>query len=100
MLQLQETCSNADEAFEYLQLNSNIDLIFLDINMPNQSGLDFYRNLNRPPKVIFTTAYPQYAVEGFEVEAIDYLLKPISYQRFLTAIGKALKRDVVKRDQG
>ena len=91
VLQLRATCSNAAEAFEFLQLNTTIDLIFLDINMPNQSGLDFYKNLKHPPKVIFTTAYPQYAVEGFEVEALDYLLKPISYQRFLTAIGKAIK---------
>ena len=91
VLQLMETCSSAAEAFEYLQLHTDTDLIFLDINMPNQSGLDFYKNLKHPPKVIFTTAYPQYAVEGFEVEALDYLLKPISYQRFLTAIGKAIK---------
>lgn len=91
MLLLQQTCSSASEAFEYLQLHPDIDLIFLDINMPNQSGLDFYKTLIRPPKVIFTTAYPQFAVEGFEVEAIDYLLKPISYQRFLTSIGKAIK---------
>ncbi len=91
MLQLKDTCSSASEAFEYLQLHRDIELIFLDINMPNQSGLDFYKTLIRPPKVIFTTAYPQYAVEGFEVEAIDYLLKPFSYQRFLTAVGKAIK---------
>jgi DNA-binding LytR/AlgR family response regulator len=91
-LNLVETCSSASEAFEYLQLNSNTELIFLDINMPNQSGLDFYKSLKHPPSVIFTTAYPQFAVEGFEVEAIDYLLKPISYQRFLTAIGKVVKQ--------
>ena len=91
VLELMETCSSGEEAFKYLQLNAGIDLIFLDINMPNQSGLEFYKSLKHPPKVIFTTAYPQYAVEGFEVEAIDYLLKPISYQRFLTAISKAIK---------
>jgi len=91
VLQLMATCSSAAEAFEYLQLHPETDLIFLDINMPNQSGLEFYKHLKQPPKVIFTTAYPQYAVEGFEVEAIDYLLKPIAYERFLTAIGKAVK---------
>lgn len=90
VLQLKHTCNNAAEAFKYLQLNPSIDVLFLDINMPQQSGLDFYKNLKNPPAVIFTTAYPQYAVEGFEVNAIDYLLKPIAYERFLTAIGKAI----------
>ena len=91
-LQLQQICNNAEEAFIYLQLHSEIDLILLDINMPNQSGIEFYKKLQHPPKVIFTTAYPQYAVEGFELEAVDYLLKPIAYERFLTSIGKVLKR--------
>lgn len=90
VLELKQTCSNTSEAFKYLQLHGNIDLLFLDINMPQQSGLDFYRNLQYPPEVIFTTAYPQYAVEGFEVNAIDYLLKPIAYNRFLKAIHKVL----------
>lgn len=58
--------------------------------MPKQSGLDFYKSLQHPPKVIFTTAYPQYAVDGFEVNAVDYLLKPIAYERFLVAINKLL----------
>ncbi|MBC3847091.1 response regulator transcription factor [Winogradskyella echinorum] len=90
VLFLKETCNNAAEAFKYLQLNNAIDLLFLDINMPQQSGLDFYKSLKNPPKVIFTTAYSQYAVDGFEVNAIDYLLKTISYERFLTAIHKIL----------
>ena len=85
------TCNNTSDAFKYLQLHNNIDLLLLDINMPKQSGLDFYAKLKHPPKVIFTTAYPQYAVEGFEVNAVDYLLKPISYERFLTAINKVLQ---------
>jgi len=89
ILHLVKTCSSASEAFKCIQLDTTIDLIFLDINMPNQSGLEFYKFLQHPPKVIFTTAYPQYAVEGFEVDALDYLLKPISYKRFLTAVGKA-----------
>lgn len=90
VLDLKATCNNAAEAFKYLQLKGNIDLMFLDINMPQQSGLDFYKTLKNPPPVIFTTAYPQYAVDGFEVNAIDYLLKPIAYDRFLTAINKVL----------
>lgn len=90
VLDLKATCNNAAEAFKYLQLNGNIDLLFLDINMPQQSGLDFYKTLKNPPQVIFTTAYPQYAVDGFEVNAVDYLLKPIGYERFLTAINKVL----------
>lgn len=91
VLDLKAICNNTSEAFKYLQLHNNIDLILLDINMPKQSGLDFYANLKHPPMAIFTTAYPQYAVEGFEVNAVDYLLKPISYERFLTAINKVLQ---------
>lgn len=90
-LKLIKVCSNAKEAFETLQINPDIELLFLDINMPNQSGLEFYKGLQNPPKVIFTTAYPQYAVDGFEVSAIDYLLKPISYERFLVSINKVIK---------
>jgi DNA-binding LytR/AlgR family response regulator len=91
VLDLKKVCSNAKEAFLYLQLHPEIQLIFLDINMPNQSGTDFYKSLQHPPRVIFTTAYPQFAVEGFELNATDYLLKPFSYKRFLTAIGKVIK---------
>lgn len=90
VLTLKQTCSNTSEAFKYLQLHGAIDLLFLDINMPQQSGLDFYRELQHPPAVIFTTAYPQYALDGFEVNAIDYLLKPIAYDRFLKAIHKVI----------
>ena len=90
ILDLKATCSNTSEAFKFMQLNDKIDLLFLDINMPNQSGLDFYKSLQNPPQVIFTTAYPQYAVDGFEVNALDYLLKPIAYERFLTAINKMI----------
>jgi len=90
VLELKHTCNNAVEAFKYLQLNPGVDLLFLDINMPKQSGLDFYKSLANPPAVIFTTAYPQYAVDGFEVNATDYLLKPIAYERFLVAINKVL----------
>lgn len=88
VLDLKATCYTAAEAFKYLQLTGPIDLLFLDINMPQQSGLDFYKTLKNPPQVIFTTAYPQYAIDGFEVNAVDYLLKPIAYERFLSAIHK------------
>ena len=91
VLDLKATCSNTAEAFKFLQLNSTVDLLFLDINMPKQTGLDFYKSLKNPPEVIFTTAYSQYAVDGFEVNAIDYLLKPIAYERFLMAINKVIK---------
>jgi len=93
ILDLKATCNNAAEAFKYLQLHGHIDLLFLDINMPQQSGLDFYKSLKNPPQVIFTTAYAQYAVEGFEVNAVDYLLKPIAYERFLSAIGKVINNN-------
>lgn len=98
VLQLIQTCNNANEAFKYLQLNNPVDLIFLDINMPQQSGLDFYKSLKNPPAVIFTTAYPQYAVDGFEVNATDYLLKPIAYNRFLTAINKVISFSETKKE--
>lgn len=88
-LHLEATCNNATEALETLRNNSNIDLLFLDINMPNISGLSFYKSLKNPPAVIFTTAYSEYAIDGFEVNAIDYLLKPFSFDRFLTAVNKA-----------
>jgi DNA-binding LytR/AlgR family response regulator len=75
-------------AREYLN-NNTVDLIFLDIEMADIDGLSFYRSLNTKPMVIFTTAYSNYAVQGFEVEALDYLLKPISTERFVQAIQKA-----------
>lgn len=68
-----------------------VHLIFLDIQMPAMSGIEFFRSLQDPPQVIFTTAYPDYAVEGFSLNALDYLVKPISFERFLTAANKARK---------
>lgn len=88
LLQLEASFTAPLEAFAYLQ-KQQIDLILLDINMPELSGLALIRSLARPPKVIFTTAYPEYAVEGFEVEAVDYLVKPIAPERFLKAVEKA-----------
>lgn len=86
-LDLKHVCNNALEALDYLK-NNAIDLLFLDINMPHLSGVSFYRSLQNPPKVIFTTAYSEYALEGFELEAMDYLLKPFSFERFVKAISK------------
>ncbi len=87
-LKLVATCNNALEANELLRTDTSIQLLFLDINMPKLTGLEFYKSLQYPPDVIFTTAYSQYAVEGFEVNAIDYLLKPFSFERFLSAVNK------------
>lgn len=87
-LHLVQQCSNAMEAFEALHKNS-IDLIFLDINMPVVSGLNFLRSLKDPPAVILTTAYTEYAMEGYELDVVDYLLKPISFDRFFKAVKKA-----------
>lgn len=82
------TCTDAFEAMEALQAH-DIDLMFLDINMPGLSGLSLLRSLSEAPLVVFTTAYPEYAVEGFELEALDYLLKPIAFERFARAVQKA-----------
>ncbi len=81
-------CHSAFEALEFLA-NNEIDLMFVDINMPELSGMDFVRSLSHKPQIIFTTAYSEYAMEGFQVDAIDYLLKPISYSVFLKAVTKA-----------
>lgn len=80
--------SDAFSAQAYLDTNT-VDLIFLDINLPEMSGVSFLRSLIHPPLVIFTTAYPQYAVDGFDLEAIDFLLKPFSFERFYKAVNKA-----------
>lgn len=78
-------CSNAIEAFNHIS-NHIIDLVFLDINMPEITGIAFAKSINKNIKVIFTTAYRDYAVEGFELQAVDYLLKPISFERLLKAV--------------
>jgi len=87
-LELAGECKDAFEAMTALE-QSKIDLIFLDINMPKLSGINFYKSLNQKPMVIFTTAYPEFAVEGFELDAVDYLLKPFSFERFIKAVNKA-----------
>lgn len=81
------SCKNAIEAFNMINSN-NIDLIFLDINMPEISGLSFARSINKNIKIIFTTAYREYAIDGFDLKAVDYLLKPISFDRLFQAIHK------------
>ena len=78
-------CKNALEAFNYIS-NHTVDLVFLDINMPEISGISFAKSINKDIKIIFTTAYRDYAVEGFELKAVDYLLKPITFERLLQAI--------------
>ncbi len=90
-LVLLEKFDSALQAITFLQENE-IDLMFVDINMPDLNGMDFVKSLNNPPKVIFTTAYSEYAIEGFRVDAIDYLLKPIGYSDFLKAADKAKER--------
>lgn len=79
------SCSNALEAFNVIS-NHKIDLVFLDINMPEISGISFAKSINKDIKIIFTTAYRDYAVEGFELQAVDYLLKPIAFERLLKAV--------------
>jgi DNA-binding LytR/AlgR family response regulator len=83
-------CQSAFEAIEYLS-NNEIDLLFVDINMPDLNGMDFVKSLTQKPQIIFTTAYSEYAIEGFQVDALDYILKPISYTVFLKAANKAKK---------
>ena len=87
-MQLMKHCYDALEALDYLREHS-VELIFLDINMPKLKGFDFLKSLSNPPKVIVTTAYKEHALEGYELEITDYLLKPFSFERFLKAINKA-----------
>jgi DNA-binding LytR/AlgR family response regulator len=93
-LQLIGECSNAIDALLFLQ-NNKVDLIFLDIRMPELLGTEFVESLQNPPKIIFTTAFKKYALDGFELEAVDYLLKPVRFERFLRAVNKAFpKKDI------
>ncbi|MET0465981.1 MAG: response regulator [Chitinophagaceae bacterium] len=83
-------CAHALEAFDVLH-KETVDLMFLDIRMPSISGIDFLQSLKHPPRVIFTTAYTEYAHTGFELDAVDYLLKPVSYERFEKSMQKLLR---------
>ena len=87
-LELVAACSNAAEAQAVLDAES-VDLLFVDINMPDINGIDFVRGLENPPMVIFTTAYSEYAIEGFRLDAVDYLLKPFAFSEFNKAVDKA-----------
>ncbi len=86
-MRLMKNCYDGLEAFEYLNKN-DVDLIFLDLNMPKLKGFDFLKTLKNPPKVIVTTAYKEFALEGYELNISDYLLKPFGFERFLKAINK------------
>jgi DNA-binding LytR/AlgR family response regulator len=93
MLEVAGECHNAMGAFDFLQ-HQRVDLIFLDIQMPRLLGTDLVKALTDPPKVIFTTAHREYAMEGFDLNAVDFLLKPISFDRFLKAVQKAVNQEV------
>lgn len=88
-MKLARQCYDAIEALDYLR-NHKVDLIFLDLNMPKLKGFDFLKTLPNAPKVIVTTAYKEYALDGYELDIVDYLLKPFSFERFLKAINKAI----------
>ena len=88
-LQLAKNCYNAMEAMQFLN-NETVDIMFLDLNMPKLKGFDFLRTLTNPPKVIVTTAYKEFALEGYDLNVVDYLLKPFSFERLVQAINKAI----------
>ncbi|WP_299896542.1 LytTR family DNA-binding domain-containing protein [uncultured Aquimarina sp.] len=96
-LELVATCKNAFEVMSYLQSNS-VDILFLDINMPKLSGISLLKTMQQKPNVIITTAYPEYAVEGFTLSVTDYLLKPFSLERFLQAVGKVVQATPIQQD--
>jgi DNA-binding LytR/AlgR family response regulator len=91
-LKLEKHCYNAMEAMQFLNSNT-IDFMFLDINMPKLKGLDFLRTLTSPPKTIITTAYKEHALEGFELNVVDYLLKPFSFERMVKAVNKVVQTE-------
>lgn len=96
-LELLQTFTKASEALKYLS-EMEVDILFLDIQMPEINGIEFSQSLRKQPKIIFTTAYDKYAVEGFNLDAVDYLLKPFSYDRFVKAVNKAIKLISLERD--
>ena len=92
-LELLKKCNNALEAMSFLHQNK-VDLIFLDIKMPELTGIEFLKTLTHPPQIIITTAYSEYALQGYEYSVTDYLLKPFSYERFLKAVNKVIDKKV------
>ncbi len=94
-VQLEKNCYNAMEAMQYLNENT-VDFMFLDINMPKLRGLDFLKTLSNPPKTIITTAYKEHALEGFELNVVDYILKPFSFDRLVKAVNKVSDTQTTK----
>jgi len=94
-VQLEKNCYNAMEAMQYLN-EYTVDFMFLDINMPKLRGLDFLRTLTKPPKTIITTAYKEHALEGFELNVVDYILKPFSFDRLVKAVNKVAETQTTK----
>jgi len=92
------SCKNAMDAFAIIN-SKKIDLIFLDINMPEISGLSFAKSINKKIKIIFTTAYREYAVDGFNLQAVDYLLKPISFERLVQSISKYTNENIITKTE-
>ena len=97
-LELKASFTNAYQALEFLKTNS-VDLLFLDVKMPDISGMDFLKSLSKAPLVIFTTEYQEYALESYDFQTVDYLLKPFDFGRFLKAVNKASDRLEQKNDQ-
>jgi DNA-binding LytR/AlgR family response regulator len=91
-LEVIATCSTAMKAFEIIS-TQKVDLLFLDIKMPSMTGLQLLKTLRHPPKTIFTTAYREYAFESYELEAVDYLLKPITFERFVKAVDRFIRKE-------
>jgi DNA-binding LytR/AlgR family response regulator len=97
-LQLKGICTDALYAMDLLQ-KENIDLVFLDIHLPKLKGLDFIKALKKPPQIIITSAYQEYALQGYELNVVDYLLKPIEFNRFLMAVNKLKERSIMEPER-
>jgi DNA-binding LytR/AlgR family response regulator len=96
-LEIVASCKNAFEVMDVLQKQA-VDILFLDINMPKLSGLSLLKTMKEKPNVIITTAYPEYAIEGFELSVTDYLLKPFSLERFLQAVNKVNQNSIIQKE--
>ena len=95
-LEKKGNCYNAFEAMQFLNENE-VNLLFLDLNMPKLSGFDFLKTISNPPKIIVTTAYKEFALEGYELNISDYLLKPFSFERFVKAVNKTIKQESISK---